>query len=567
MSKEALLYARVSHEAQNTEDRVSIDQQLAEMRALCERNGWRIAGEFVDAANYTATESPKKGKVVNPSGERADRPKFLEMLEVVRAGTSDVVLCWRDDRLVRHPRVCVALEDALDAGDVGRNGKAKIQVYDATGAVIDRFTLSIKATIWREENKRRAERVRLGKVGTLKEGRYPGPYRRFGYADRREEKRRGHVIELCEEEAEIVKLIFDLCDSGLSLRLIRNRLIAIQAKQRSDNVSRGWRVPFIRRILRTRDYVGEATWRFSDGTEYTIEIPQIVPPDQWDRVQKRLDRNRKIATRNAKGVYLLQNIVRCGECGGSVSAYAVNYDHNRRDDGTMHRRKLPIPEHNYRCIRAVNHYDEEHPRPHHWWGRTLDLAVWVYLVENVIQHPEAIEAQVLDHQSKLQAEGESIDGEIARTKQQLAKINEARMFYHRQAGFGRITEEDYEGLLRESDGQRDEVQLELQRLRELRDDMQKVRAGLDYAAEFMQKLQEMLPEINQPWDELKEMTEEDRTSILRSRQDIVRSLAQTVFVYSDGRVRIEGLFDGSEAAQFEYRTHCNGTGRWTRQRR
>jgi hypothetical protein len=46
----------------------------------------------------------------------------------------------------------VALEDALDIGDAARNGKPKIQLCDATGAVIDRFTLSIKATIWREEN-------------------------------------------------------------------------------------------------------------------------------------------------------------------------------------------------------------------------------------------------------------------------------------------------------------------------------------------------------------------------------------------------------------------------------
>ena len=112
--------------------------------------------------------------MVNPSGERADRPNFLKMLELVKTGTIDVVLCWRDDRLVRHPRVAVALEDALDIGDKERPGKPKIAIYDATGAIIDRFTLSIKAAIWREENKRRAERTRMGKVGTLQEGRWPG---------------------------------------------------------------------------------------------------------------------------------------------------------------------------------------------------------------------------------------------------------------------------------------------------------------------------------------------------------------------------------------------------------
>lgn len=61
----------------------------------------------------------------------------------------------------------MALEDALDEGDTQRNGRDKIEICDATGAKIDRFTLSIKATIWREENKRRAERTRMGKMPRL----------------------------------------------------------------------------------------------------------------------------------------------------------------------------------------------------------------------------------------------------------------------------------------------------------------------------------------------------------------------------------------------------------------
>ena len=174
-------YGRVSSEGQDTENKVSIQQQLAEMDALSERDGWRVIGVFVDKRDYRATQNPKRGKMVNPSGERADRPRFLEMLDVVKAGDVDAVLCWRDDRLVRHPRVAVALEDALDIGDAQRNGKGKIEIRDATGAMLDRFTLSIKATIWREENKRRAERTRMGRVATLQRGRWPGTYPRYGY--------------------------------------------------------------------------------------------------------------------------------------------------------------------------------------------------------------------------------------------------------------------------------------------------------------------------------------------------------------------------------------------------
>ena len=161
---ELALYARVSKEEQ-AEEGASIDQQVADMRALCERNGWNVAGVLVDCENYRATQNPKKGMIVNPSGERADRPALLELLEMLRTGETDAVACWRDDRLVRHPRVAVALEDALDIGDAQRNGRPKIGLCDATGGMIDRFTLSIKAAVWREENKRRAERSQMGKAG------------------------------------------------------------------------------------------------------------------------------------------------------------------------------------------------------------------------------------------------------------------------------------------------------------------------------------------------------------------------------------------------------------------
>ena len=49
------LYARVSTEDQNKGESVSIDQQKAEMRALCDRRGWNVAGVFVDFRDYKAT--------------------------------------------------------------------------------------------------------------------------------------------------------------------------------------------------------------------------------------------------------------------------------------------------------------------------------------------------------------------------------------------------------------------------------------------------------------------------------------------------------------------------------
>jgi hypothetical protein len=130
---------------------------------------------------------------------------------VLKIGGADAVACWRDDCLVGHPGVAAALEDALDIGDAQRNGRPKIGLSDATGGMIDRFTSSIKAAVWREQNRRRVERARMGKVATLQQGRWPGIYDRLGYDVVKEAGKRGQKIVLNEDKAETVNM---LCQHG-----------------------------------------------------------------------------------------------------------------------------------------------------------------------------------------------------------------------------------------------------------------------------------------------------------------------------------------------------------------
>ena len=98
-------YREYSQEFKLEGDSVSLEQQSKDMYALCERQGWSIVDELEDSSNHRATKYPHKGMIVNPSGERDDRLQFLTMLQSVKTGDIDAVVCWKDDRLVRHPRV------------------------------------------------------------------------------------------------------------------------------------------------------------------------------------------------------------------------------------------------------------------------------------------------------------------------------------------------------------------------------------------------------------------------------------------------------------------------------
>jgi DNA invertase Pin-like site-specific DNA recombinase len=549
--RRVLLYARVSREEQAKDDSVSIDEQLSDMHSLCRKQGWQTVAEHVDCEDYRATQSPKKGVIVNPSGERTDRPQFLAALERIKAGEVDAILCWRDDRLVRHPRVAVVLEDALDIGDKQRRGKDPIQILDATGAHIDRFTLNIKAAVWREENKRRAERMRMGKIGTLKDGRWPGQYERFGYTTAKVPGKRGSIITLGDQdEVRMIQNIFDWYDSGIMVRRIRKMLIAQSARQKhQDQMRHAWTPNIISRILRSKDYTGQATWRFEDSLEYTIEIPVIVPLEQWERVQKKIDANKDMSPRRTKGIYMCQGLIHCGECERRLSIAVDHYHHRRMVDGTLKRYDAKNPKHQYRCS-AGQIYPESHPRPYTWEGTGFDWAVWRKVVDGGIKTPELIEEQVLARQAELKRQGQNKEGEIANARKKMAEVEEQRAMYHRQMGRRKMTEDEFDKLIAETDDEMEYWKSEIRRLTELRDDNAKVQDGLAYTRELMLALQVELPSIDQSPEELRVLPKAQQDHILSRRQTIIRALCDKIIVWSNGKVRIEGLLDGSEGAQF-----------------
>jgi len=102
---------------------------------------------------------------------------------------------------------------------------------------------------------------------------------------------------------------------------------------------------------------------------------------------------------------------------------------------------------------------------------------------------------------------------------------------------------------------------EFARLQELRDSQDKIQAGLDYATELLTTIQKELPRIDIPYNELKKLSEKECNEILKTHQEIIRALVDKVEVYASGKVKVYGLLDGSEAAQFELDTLTSRAGR------
>lgn len=94
MNKRAAIYARVSTDHQTTTN------QLAELRAVAQRHGWDVIGEYVDHATSGATG-------------RDQRPKLDALLKAVARRDVDVIAVWSVDRLGRSLRHLVAFLDEI----------------------------------------------------------------------------------------------------------------------------------------------------------------------------------------------------------------------------------------------------------------------------------------------------------------------------------------------------------------------------------------------------------------------------------------------------------------------
>lgn len=96
-SPRAAIYARVS--TQNGQDPML---QIRELREYCERRGWQIAGEYVDAG---------------VSGAKDSRPELNRLLANARRRGFDVLTVYRYDRFARSLRQLVnALEEFRSLG-------------------------------------------------------------------------------------------------------------------------------------------------------------------------------------------------------------------------------------------------------------------------------------------------------------------------------------------------------------------------------------------------------------------------------------------------------------------
>ena len=132
------LYARVS----TKDGRQDTENQLIALREYCAKQGWQIAGEYVD----------------HETGGHSRRPHFQRMFADARQRKFDLLLFWSLDRLSREG-VSATLNHLERLKAYGVHWRSHTEEYLDSCGLFGDAVIAILAVIAKQERIRRSERA------------------------------------------------------------------------------------------------------------------------------------------------------------------------------------------------------------------------------------------------------------------------------------------------------------------------------------------------------------------------------------------------------------------------
>ena len=281
----AVAYARYSSAGQRD---VSIEQQLADIRAFAKREGYTLVHEYADHAK---------------SGFRhvSARTAFQSMMAAADSGTFDTVICWKVDRFGRNRE-----ESALFKGRLRRFGVkvlyAMEPIPEGSAGVLLEGMLEATAEWY---SRQLSENVLRGMADNARRCLYNGTHT-LGYTSDSEGR---YVIQ--PAEAAVVRDIFSMYRSGYSAAMIARDL-----NTRGLTTFRG--NPFcaqgILKIISNERYTGVYIW---GNVRTPGGMPVIISPAEFEEAQRMKNKTARHVEQGAVD-YFLTGKAFCGLCGSSM---------------------------------------------------------------------------------------------------------------------------------------------------------------------------------------------------------------------------------------------------------
>ena len=294
----AVAYARYSSAGQRD---VSIEQQLADIRAFASREGYTIVHEYADHA---------RSGFKNTSARTA----FQSMIAAAADGSYDTIIAWKVDRFGRNRE-----DSAIYKGKLRRFGVrvlyAMEPIPEGSAGVLLEGMLEATAEWY---SRQLSENVTRGMTDNAHRCLYNGT-KLLGYSRGPDGR-----YALNPAEADVVRDIFRMYASGMAAARICRKLNSLGLR-----TSRG--KPFapegLMRIITNERYTGVYIW---GSVRVPGGMPAIVDRSTFEEAQRMRGKTARHIDQHAVD-YLLTGKAFCGHCGAAMIG-----DSGTSKDGTRH---------------------------------------------------------------------------------------------------------------------------------------------------------------------------------------------------------------------------------------
>lgn len=291
---QAVVYCRISSDPRGLG--LGVERQATDCHALAARNGWTVTRTLTD--NDVSAYS---GKL---------RPRYQQLLDLVRTGQIQSIIAWHPDRLHRSP---AELEEFIVL--VERHGVAVETVqsgeWDLTSPS-GRLMARQLGSIARYESEHKSVRVKRALEQNATSGRAHGR-RAYGWT-RAFDPETGVGREVVEPtEAAVVREIAQRINSGDSIRGVTTDL---NDRAIPSPMGKPWGKNMVRHlVLRERnaglrihhgEVIGDGAWE------------PILDRAAYEQVRAVLRDPARKTSAGTAAKHLLSGIARCGVCGGPV---------------------------------------------------------------------------------------------------------------------------------------------------------------------------------------------------------------------------------------------------------